>query len=144
MPRRGGRRECKSSPEREEMTKEKWGELAARYMTAEQREAVKQMRGALPEDFDGKAQMEKWQELAGRIRAALPLDPASPKAQALLDELLALSQPFVALVPPEMKEGTKSIAENFEQWEGEMPPSFVEVYRFKRAASAARREMRKE
>jgi hypothetical protein len=94
---------------------------------------------ALPADFDNDAHNTKWQSLSDRIKAALPMDPASPQAQAFLDEWDELIRPFLAVASPEMLAGVQSLHENIEAWEGEVDSPFdAEVYRFHQAAAVAR------
>ena len=124
------------------MTQQKWDEVTSRYMTAEQREALNESVAALPADFDNEAHNAKWKDLSDRIKAALPLDPASPQAQAFLDEWGELLAPYLAVATPEMLAGVKNFHENIEQWEGEVDSPFdAEVYRFHQAAAEAREKM---
>jgi DNA-binding transcriptional MerR regulator len=126
------------------MSQAKFNELTARYMSAEQREAFDKAAAALPADFDNAAHNEKWNNLAGRIKAALPLDPASPQAQAFLDEWGEMIQPFLAVASPEALRGVKNFHENIEQWEGEVEYPFdAEVFRFHQEAARAREAMQK-
>ena len=124
------------------MTEAKWKELHQRYMSDEQLDAFKEAQRKLPADFDNDAHNAKWKDLSDRIKAALPMDPASPQAQAFLDEWHELIQPFLAVASPEMLEGVKNLHENIENWEGEVDSPFdAEVYRFHQAAAAARDRM---
>ena len=116
-------------------------DLTNRYMSDEQRTALDKAYAALPADFDQEAHNEKWQDLATRIKAALPLDPASPQAQAFLDEWDEMIRPYLAVASPEMLEGVKSMHENIEQWEGEVDYFFdAEVFRFHQQAARARKQ----
>ena len=125
------------------VSQEKWDELTARYMSADQKEAFRESVAALPPDFDNEAHNAKWKDLSDRIKAALPLDPASPQAQAFLDEWDELIRPFLAVASPEMLAGVQNLHENIEQWEGEVDSPFdAEVYRFHQAAAEARAQMR--
>jgi DNA-binding transcriptional MerR regulator len=66
------------------MSHEKWFEQASGHMTEEQRKAFKQAKAAFPAEFDKTARtaaMEGFQALNARIKAALPLYPASEPAQ---------------------------------------------------------------
>jgi hypothetical protein len=84
--------------------------------------------------------MAKFQNLNARIKAALPLDPASEQAQRFLDERDTMLKPFLAMMPQEMKEMSKSLGEKIKQ--GELAsPIDAEVDRFYREATKARREM---
>nr|WP_166181179.1 MerR family transcriptional regulator [Altererythrobacter segetis] len=124
------------------MTQQQWDEVMSRYMTTEQREALDEAVAALPADFDNEAHNAKWKDLSGRIKAALPLDPASPKAQAFLDEWGELLGPYLAVASPEMLAGVKNFHEHIEQWEGQVDSPFdAEVYRFHQAAAEARQKM---
>ena len=83
--------------------------------------------------------MEQFEALNARIKAALPLDPASKQAQRFLDERDALLAPFVAAMPQKLKEATNSLLEKIRQ--GDLaPPIYAQVERFNREASQARRE----
>jgi DNA-binding transcriptional MerR regulator len=126
------------------MSQAKFNELTTRYMSAEQREAFDKAAAALPTNFDNAAHNEKWKNLAARIKAALPLDPASPKAQAFLDEWGEMIQPFLAVASPEALRGVKNFHENIEKWEGEVEYPFdAEVFRFHQEAARAREAMQK-
>ena len=124
------------------MSQEKWFEDASGHMSEDQREAVRQAQAAMPAELDRAAAMARFQALNARIKAALPLDPASAEAQAFLDERDALLKPFLAMMPPEVKAASKALREKIEQ--GELaPPIDAEIDRFYREAAQARREMGK-
>ena len=121
------------------MSQQEWFDAASSHMTAGQREAVRKIKAALPAGFDGKAQMAKFQVLNARIKAALPLDPTSEQAQRFLDERDTMLEPFVAMMPPEMKEWSNNLRGKIKQ--GDLPsPIDAEVERFFREATQARRE----
>jgi hypothetical protein len=122
------------------MSKQQWLEAASGLMSEDERDAVQQARAAMPAGFDGKAQMAKFQDLNARIKAALPLDPASEQAQRFLEQRDTMLAPFLAAMPPEMKEMSKNLRGKIEQ--GDLPPPIdAEVDRFYRDATRARREM---
>ena len=124
------------------MSQDKLNALMERYMSAEQKQAFDRSVAALPADFDNEAHNAKWQELSDRIKAALPMDPASPQAQAFLDEWDEMIRPFLAVASPEMLAGVKSFHEHIEEWDGEVDSPFdAEVYRFHQAAHEARDRM---
>ncbi|KRA81484.1 MerR family transcriptional regulator [Altererythrobacter sp. Root672] len=126
------------------VTKDKWDELTSRYMATDQKEAFQQSVAALPADFDNEAHNAKWKDLSDRINAALPMDPASPQAQAFLDEWDEMIRPFLAVASPEMLEGVKGLHENIESWEGDVASPFdAEAYRFHQRAAEAREAMRR-
>ena len=97
----------------------------------------------MPADFDHAAHDAKWKGLSARIKAALPLDPASPQAQAFLDEWDEMIRPYLAVASPEMLAGVHAFHENIEEWDGKVDSPFdAEVYRFHQAAHEARERMR--
>ena len=115
----------------------------AQYMSAEQKQAFDRSVAALPADFDNDAHNARWKDLSDRIKAALPLDPASPRAQAFLDEWDEMIRPFLAVASPEMLEGVKTFHDKIEEWDGQVDSPFdAEVYRFHIAAHEARERMR--
>mgnify|MGYP000439325211 CR=1 FL=1 len=125
------------------MSEEKWSEIQNRYMNDRQLKAFEQAQARLPADFDHQAHSEKWKDLDRRIVAALPMDPAGPKAQAFLEEWDALIKPFLEVATPEMLEGVHRMHENIEDWQGEVDNGFsAEAYRFHQAAHRAREEMK--
>jgi len=118
----------------------KWSELQRRYMTPDQFAAVSQM--ALPEGFDPAENFKRWRDLNDRIKAALPMDPASPQAQAFLDEWQALIRPFVERRSPDALAGINNFYEHIEEWEGEtMAPFDAKVFRFHQDAARARKAL---
>jgi DNA-binding transcriptional MerR regulator len=123
------------------MSQEKWFEEASGFMTDEQREGFRQAKAAMPADLDRNAAMEKFNALNARIKAALPLDPASEQAQRFLEERGTLLAPFLAAMPPEMKAMSKTLGEKVRQ--GELAsPIDAEVHRFYKEAVQAREAMR--
>jgi DNA-binding transcriptional MerR regulator len=125
------------------MTKEKWDEVTSRYMSQKQAEALDASVAALPADFDNDAHNAKFKDLGDRIKAALPLDPASPQAQAFLDEWQAIIAPYLAVATPEMLAGVQNLHEHIEEWEGETDYPFdAEVFRFHQQAARAREAMK--
>ena len=125
------------------MSQDKMNELMAQYMSAGQKQAFDRSVAALPADFDNDAHNMKWKGLSDRIKAALPMDPASPQAQAFLDEWDEMIRPFLAVASPEMLEGVKTFHDKIEEWDGQVDSPFdAEVYRFHVAAHEAREAMR--
>ena len=119
------------------MSHQQWFEDASKVMTDDQRKAFEHIRAALPADFDRKAHMERFDALNARVKAALPLDPASDQAQRFLEERDTMLQPFIDVMPPQVKEATKSLNKTID--EGKLaPPIDPEVLRFYREAVRAR------
>lgn len=126
------------------MSQEKWSEIHKRYMNESELEAFQQAQTKLPTDFDQEAYTKKWKDLDRRIVSALPMDPASLKAQAFLDEWNALIQPFLEIASPEMLKGINKMHDNIEEWQGEVDNGFsAEAYRFHVAAHKARENLKK-
>ena len=119
------------------MENEKWRELAERNLSREEQDEWR--ANPPPEGFDQEAYSRQWQDLGARIEAALPLDPASPQAQAFLDEWQALLKPFLDVATPAMREGAQRFWQQRGQWEGEVKPPFsAEVQAFIAEAGKAR------
>lgn len=124
------------------MSEAKWKELHQRYMSDTQLESFTKAQANLPPDFDQAAYDAKWKDLDRRICAALPMDPASPQAQAFLDEWDALIQPFLDVATPEMIAGVQTLHEHIEEWHDEVDTGFsVEAFRFHQEAHRAREAM---
>ena len=123
------------------MSQEKWFEDASGFMTEEQREAVARARAAMPADADRRAAMEQFNALNARIKAALPLDPASEPAQRFLDERDTMLAPFLAAMPPEVEEMSRTLRGKIEQ--GRLAsPIDEEVHHFYKGAARAREAMK--
>ena len=118
------------------MEQEKWRELAERYSTPEE---LEEWRGnSPPPEFDQEAYSRQWRELGARIEAALPLDPASPRAQALYDEWQALLKPFLDVATPAMQAGAQRFWQKRAEWEGGIKAPFsMAVWQFIQAAGQA-------
>ncbi len=121
------------------MNQVKLDTLTSQYMSQEQKGAFQEAIQALPADFDADAHNKKWQALSVRIKAALPLDPASPAAQAFLDEWDELAAPYIAACSAQALEGVSNMHEHIEEWDGDVEGPFdAEVFRFHQAAQRAR------
>ncbi|HEV2866703.1 MAG TPA: MerR family transcriptional regulator [Allosphingosinicella sp.] len=121
------------------MEAENWKKVADRYFSPEEQAHWAERMKDMPPGFDQNAYNRQWAELGERIAAALPLDPASERAQAFLEEWNALLAPFNAVATPEMKAGAARLYDRMEEWQGQQKPPFsMEVWNFIRAAAAAR------
>ena len=132
--------------------KKQWDAVSAPYMTGQA--TADFAAAAYPEGFDQEASAAQWAALGAKVKAALPLDPASPPAQALLDEWQALLAPFNAIATPAMMEGVTKMYDDMPKWSGSTggghsggehtggdapSPGFdSEVWQFIRAAGQAR------
>ncbi len=123
------------------MAQDAWDKVSDKYLTGEERAEFAASYADMPKDFDQAAYGAKWKDLGGRIKAALPLDPAGPEAQAFLKEWGELLAPFNAVATPAMKAGVQRMYENMDQWQGQggADPGFdAEVFQFIQAASRAK------
>jgi DNA-binding transcriptional MerR regulator len=119
------------------MEAENWKKVTERYFTPEEKA---HWAARMPEGFDQQAYSRQWTDLSARIEAALPLDPASAEAQALLDEWQALLKPFTDVATPQMMAGASRLYRRLDEWKEEQKPPFsMEVWQLMQAAAAARR-----
>lgn len=98
------------------MEHENWKAVSDRYLTEEAKADF--AANPAPQGFDQAAYSAKWADLAGRIEAALPMDPASAEARAFHDEWQALIAPFKAMATPAMMQGVTRMYDNIGEWEG--------------------------
>jgi len=120
------------------MEAENWKKVTERYFSDEER---MHWHEQMPEGYDPQAQHAKWRELGARIEAALPLDPASEKAEGFVHEWFKLLEPFTRVATPEMWAGAKKLYEKQREWEGDADPGFSAAAR--EAVGAAAAHMRK-
>lgn len=120
-----------------------WEAVTDRYMSDAARADFEAKRGDMATayaGFDQAAYSAKWKELGTRIKAALPLDPASDAAQAFVAEWNTLLEPFTRIATPAMMDGARQIYAKMDEWEGQADPGFDhQVFQFIQAASAAKR-----
>jgi len=125
------------------MANDAWDKVANKYLTGEERAEFAASYAHMPKEFDQAEYAAKWKDLGGRIKAALPLDPAGPKGQAFLKEWGELLAPFNAVATPAMKAGVQRMYENMDQWQGQggADPGFdTEVFKFIQSAMKARQD----
>ncbi|HEY1125726.1 MAG TPA: MerR family transcriptional regulator, partial [Sphingobium sp.] len=96
------------------VTQEKGAEIRARYMTPEQMDEYDKIKDKLAPDFDFEGFKAGFKDLQARIKAALPMDPASPQAQAFLDEWQGLVRPWLDAATPTMREGFRNLYAHFD------------------------------
>lgn len=118
---------------------EKWKNVTDRYMSEEARADFAAKRAEMGDAF-GATHEEigaKWKDLGSRIKAAMPMDPASEQAQAFLREWGALLEPFARVATPAMMEGSRQMYANMDKWEGQADPGFDhQVFQFIQQAAA--------
>ena len=106
------------------MQKEQWDKVTDRYFSAEEKAEFGQRMDMVPDGFDASDYATKWKDLGSRIKAAMPMDPAGPQAQAFLAEWKALLKPFTDVATPAMLAGTTRMYERMDEWQGEADPGF--------------------
>ena len=122
-----------------EMEQDRWKQVVDRYYTPEQQAEWQRHWAGTGTGFDPEAYTAQWRALSERVEAALPLDPASDAAQALVDEWFALLKPFSEVATPEMWQGTQRMYDRMGEWEGQADAGFTsKVWDFIRAATKAR------
>jgi len=124
------------------MEQDRWQAVIDRHFTPAEQAHWQARQADLPAGFDQAEYAAQWRELGARIKAALPLDPGSAAAQALLAEWQALLAPFQAVASPEMMRGAAALYDRMDTWQGDGPgqadPGFdAEVWAFIKAAGAA-------
>lgn len=125
------------------MEADKWKQITDRYFTPDIKLAFRDRMGDVPEGFDQEDYGRKWQALSARIEAALPLDPGSDAAQALVDEWFALLKPFSSVATPDMWSGTVAMYDDMDNWPAteSLEMGFSKrVWDFVRTATQARLE----
>lgn len=121
-----------------------WNDLIDRYYTPEQQD---EWRQHMPPEtqFSSEEYLDKWRELSGRIKAALPLDPSSDAALAFVREWFALLEPFTNNATQSMWEGTARMYSDMDKWEGQVDPGFSKkVWDFINQAARVARESGKD
>ena len=120
------------------MEQNSWNKIYNRYYTPQEQKEWAKTKEKMCADFDQEAYNQAWADLAGRIEKSLPLDPASKKAQAFLQEWNTLLEPFAKIATPEMMEGASRFWRNIDDWYGEVEqPVTPKVVKFITAAKAA-------
>lgn len=108
---------------------ENWRAVTDRYLTDEAKRDF--AATPYPDGFDQAVYTAKWTDLAARIEAALPLDPASAEARAFKAEWTALLAPFAAVATPAMKAGVTAMYDRMGDWQADQAPPFsAAVWRF--------------
>ncbi len=116
------------------MSKDQWDKATGHYFTDEQKEEFVQRVPAMPEGFDQETYAAEWAEIGRRAKAAIPLGPDSPEAQAVYDDWQAQLAPFTAVATPGMMAGVTTMYEKMDEWQAEPgapSPGFdAETFRF--------------
>ncbi|MFZ5618367.1 MAG: MerR family transcriptional regulator [Pseudomonadota bacterium] len=104
------------------MEEKQWKKVLDRYYTPEEQAHWREKKVDLAKaaGFDQAAYTKAWEDLSARIEAALPLDPASDKAQGFVEEWNKLLEPFMKIASPEMMKGAANMWSRIEEWEGDV------------------------
>ncbi|KQU47478.1 MerR family transcriptional regulator [Sphingomonas sp. Leaf339] len=122
------------------MTQQNWQAISDRYLSDEAKADFARTAPTMPEGFDQASYAAQWTDLASRIEAALPLDPASDRAGAFFDEWQALLAPFTSVATPAMMTGVNRMYGDMDSWKGEQKPPFPpQVWAFITSVGALRR-----
>lgn len=116
-----------------------WKAIIDDYFTSDEQHDFKARMIDVPGGFDQPEYRMKWKGLADRISAALPLDPTSAEAQALVDEWFALLKPFSQIATPAMWCGTVRMYDGMDEWKQRPDMGFdKQVWTFVTTATKAR------
>lgn len=116
-----------------------WAAITDRYMSAEAKADFAKALPLMGDDSVHQESEQKWRELGARIKAALPLDPASDEAFGFVRDWFALLAPFSAVATPAMWDGSRAMYADIDNWHGttSADPGFDgEVWRFINAATS--------
>jgi DNA-binding transcriptional MerR regulator len=117
------------------MSQENWQAVSDRYLSDDAKADF--AAAPMPAGFDQAAYAAQWADLTARIEAALPLDPATPVAQAFYAEWQKLLAPFTAIATPAMTAGVSKMYDGIDGWKSEQQPPFPSaVWAFIKAAGA--------
>jgi DNA-binding transcriptional MerR regulator len=118
---------------------ESWRKIFDKYFSPERQRAWVKMQARLRAAVDPGEHEKAWWAIAVDIKAALPLDPASAKAQSLLDRWNALLAPFNSVATEKQKREARSFWLNVGDWGTNVnQPMTREVVEFIKAAREAR------
>lgn len=118
---------------------DRWRPIFDKYFSPARQRAWVKMQEKLRARVDPAAHEKEWWAIAADIKAALPLDPASRQAQALLDRWDELLKPFNSVATAAQKREARSFWLNVGDWgESVNQPMTREVVEFIKAAREAR------
>jgi DNA-binding transcriptional MerR regulator len=124
---------------------ESWRKIFDTYFSPARQRAWVKMQERLRARVDPAAHDRAFWEIAADIKAALPLDPASAKAQALLDRWNELLKPFNAVASEQQKREARAFWQNVGDWGKDVnQPMTSEIVAFIKAAREARERKSKQ
>ena len=120
-----------------------WQAVTDHYFSPTEKAAWAEAWDKVDKGFDADAYSAKWKALGDRIKAAMPIEPDSDKAQAFVVEWFELLKPFSAVSTPEMWQQSMELYDNMDAWagqgEGMADPGFDKsVWDFMKLATASR------
>ena len=117
-----------------------WRRIFDRYFDAEQQARWAALNEKLAASVDADAYNEAWGRLAEDIKRALPIDPSSLEAQALLDRWNALMAPFNRIASEREQGEARKFWSSVGDWGASVnSPMTQGVVDFVKAATIARR-----
>jgi DNA-binding transcriptional MerR regulator len=117
------------------MENSNWKGVADRYLSQEAKDDFATSLTQMPDGWNQAAYTLKWDDLVCRIEAAMPMNPASPEAQAFRQEWRALLAPYTAVATPAMMDGIGTMYDHIDEWKGDQKPPFsAEIWEFMKAA----------
>ncbi len=118
-----------------------WQAITDRYFSPEERVKWATAWQLIGADVDARSYDAQWQSLGDRIKAAMPVEPESERAQGFVDEWFELLKPFSAVSTPDMWQSTMKMYDEMDQWTGggAPDPGFDKlVWDFMKRATTAR------
>lgn len=109
-----------------------------KHFTKEDHKVWIDLQEKLSQEVDPASYNRLWAELGGDIKAALPLDPSSARAQALLDRWDALLEPFNTVANERQKEQARITWSHVGEWAADDQPVNQAVVDFIIAARQVR------
>lgn len=118
-----------------------WRRVFDRYFDEEQQSSWIELNERLAQSIDPDAYNRAWADLAEDIKRALPIDPASAVAQALLDRWNALMAPFNRIASAREQDEARKFWSSVGDWGASVKsPMTQDVVDFVKAAREARRD----
>ncbi|MBY0422390.1 MAG: MerR family transcriptional regulator [Parvularculaceae bacterium] len=118
---------------------EGWARAYDRYYSREEQMEWRALTTRAYADVDKETYFGSWDALARKILAALPLDPASRRAQKLLEEFETLTRPFAEVANPAQRAEAQRFWSKVGEWGGYVAVAWTQQCSdFIRDAKAAR------
>lgn len=116
-----------------------WRKVFERYYSPREQREWRDLQMKAFKDIDHQEYNDAWAALARRIKAALPLNPTTQKAQRFLSEWEKLMEPFTRVATPEKMKQASAFWRNVGEWGNDVEtPITPEVVKLISDARAAR------